>query len=200
MRFVIIGAGGIGAYYGARLLVTGHEVVFVARGEHLKALRNNGLSVSHPDFSFEGPVTAMDQRVLLAAESADAFDLIILTIKANATKAVMQALQPWLDSASTPVLSLQNGVDNEIIIASEIGSERTAGGLAVRIGGHIMHPEFRDVMAMQGKALPLHVEQEFADYLKCGRLERSWCMSSATGLPDIWNDREFLKEMKRTVT
>ena len=62
------------------------------------------------------------------------------------------------------------------------------------------YPAFRDVMVAQGKDLPLHVQQEFADYLKCGRLERSWCMPSATGLPDIWNDREFLKEMKRTVT
>ena len=140
MRFLILGAGGIGAYYGARQLVAGEEVVFVARGEHLKALSSNGLSVTHPDFNFEGAVNAMDQQTLLDTQSADAFDLIILTIKAGATQEVMQAIQPWLASAETPVLSLQNGVDNEIIIASHIGSDRTVGGLAVRIGGHIMRP------------------------------------------------------------
>ena len=140
MRFLILGAGGIGAYYGARLLTAGEEVVFVARGEHLQALCDKGLSVSHPDFTFAGPVTAMDQKALVETESVDAFDLIILTIKAGATEEVMQTLQPWLAAAGTPVLSLQNGVDNEIIIASHIGSERTVGGLAVRIGGHIIRP------------------------------------------------------------
>ena len=140
MRFLVLGAGGIGAYYGARLLAAGEEVVFVARGEHLKALGNSGLSVTHPDFNYAGPVNAMDQKVLVETQSADAFDLIILTIKAGATEEVMQALQPWLASANTPMLSLQNGVDNEIIIASHIGSDRTVGGLAVRIGGHIMRP------------------------------------------------------------
>ncbi|MET0123010.1 MAG: 2-dehydropantoate 2-reductase N-terminal domain-containing protein, partial [Candidatus Thiodiazotropha sp. 6PLUC9] len=65
MRFLILGAGGIGAYYGARLLTAGHEVVFVARGDHLTALRGNGLSVSHPEFNFDGAVDAIDQRTLL---------------------------------------------------------------------------------------------------------------------------------------
>lgn len=140
MRFLVLGAGGIGAYYGARLLAAGEEVEFVARGEHLKALCNSGLSVTHPDFTFDEPVNAMDQKTLVETQSADAFDLIILTIKAGATEEVMQGLQPWLASAGTPVLSLQNGVDNEITIASYVGSDRTVGGLAVRIGGHIMRP------------------------------------------------------------
>ncbi|MES9941914.1 MAG: 2-dehydropantoate 2-reductase [Candidatus Thiodiazotropha sp. 6PLUC2] len=140
MRFLILGAGGIGAYYGARLLTAGHEVVFVARGDHLTALRGNGLSVSHPEFNFDGAVDAIDQRALLEDCQANDFDLLILTVKAGATEAVMAELEPWLASADTAVLSLQNGVDNEIIIASHIGSERTVGGLAVRIGGHIVTP------------------------------------------------------------
>ena len=140
MRFLIIGAGGIGAYYGARLLTAGHEVTFVARGDHLAALRRNGLSVSHPEFHFDGSVEAIDQKRLVEIYDADDFDLIILTVKAGSTDEVMTALQPWLAQVQTPLLSLQNGVDNEIIIASHIGSERTVGGLAVRIGGHIISP------------------------------------------------------------
>lgn len=140
MRFLILGAGGIGGYYGARLQSAGHQVLYMARGEHLRALQNSGLTVHHPEFNFEAKVDAVDQQSLLDRYRAEEFDLLILTIKAGATEAVMQDLKSWLSGATTPVLSLQNGVDNEIAIAAHIGSERTIGGLAVRIGGHIIRP------------------------------------------------------------
>ncbi|MCG8050430.1 MAG: 2-dehydropantoate 2-reductase [Candidatus Thiodiazotropha endolucinida] len=140
MRFLILGAGGIGGYYGARLQSAGHQVLYIARGEHLKALQNSGLTVHHPEFNFEEKVDAIDQQSLLDRYRAEEFDLLILTIKAGATESVMQDLLSWLSGAATPVLSLQNGVDNEIAIAAHIGSERTIGGLAIRIGGHIIRP------------------------------------------------------------
>ena len=140
MRFLILGAGGIGGYYGARLQAAGHPVLFIARGDHLKALQQHGLSVTHPEFKFDEKVNAIDQQGLIADYRADDFDLLILAVKAGATEQLMQSLQGWLSLARTPVLSLQNGVDNEISIAAHIGSERTIGGLAVRIGGHIISP------------------------------------------------------------
>ncbi|MCG8016136.1 MAG: 2-dehydropantoate 2-reductase [Candidatus Thiodiazotropha sp. 'RUGA'] len=140
MRFLILGAGGIGGYYGARLQSAGHQVLYIARGEHLRALQNSGLSVHHAEFNFEAKVDATDQQGLLDHYRAEEFDLLILTVKAGATESVMQELKSWLSGVTTPVLSLQNGVDNEIAIAAHIGSERTIGGLAVRIGGHIIRP------------------------------------------------------------
>ncbi|MBW9256736.1 MAG: 2-dehydropantoate 2-reductase [Candidatus Thiodiazotropha sp. (ex. Lucinisca nassula)] len=140
MRFLILGAGGIGGYYGARLQAAGHQVLYIARGEHLKALQSSGLSVHHPDFNFEAKVDAIDQPGLLNHYRADDFDLLIVTVKAGATESVMRDLKSWLSGAATPVLSLQNGVDNEITIAAHIGNQRTIGGLAVRIGGHIIRP------------------------------------------------------------
>lgn len=140
MRFLILGAGGIGCYYGARLLSAGHDCVFVARGAHLAALRHNGLELRHPQFSFIAPIAAIDIEQLLARESADNFDLILLTLKAGATESLLAQLGDWLQGADTPLLSLQNGVDNEPLIADSIGNERTLGGLAVRIGGHILEP------------------------------------------------------------
>lgn len=56
-----MGAGGIGCYYGARLQVVGHEVVFVARGEHLQALRHKGLQVVHTEFHFAQAIVAEAQ-------------------------------------------------------------------------------------------------------------------------------------------
>ena len=137
MRFLIVGAGGIGCYYGARLQVAGHSVCYLARGEHLEAMQRNGLTVSHEDLSFHEGVQAIDIEYLLQHENCSQFDLIVLTIKSGATATILDQLSDWLKGCDVPILSLQNGVDNELLIAESVGTNRTLGGLAVRIGGHI---------------------------------------------------------------
>ncbi|MCE0492585.1 ketopantoate reductase family protein [Vibrio salinus] len=140
MKFAILGAGGIGCYYGARLAAAGHDVVFVARGLHLKAMQSQGLSVTQNDFSFNSNVIAVDLDTLMSEFNCEEFDLLILAAKSAATKQIMGDLSDWLSSGSTPVLSIQNGVRNEEKIAAVVGKMRTLGGLAVRIGGHIVNP------------------------------------------------------------
>lgn len=142
MHILMVGTGGIGAYYGARLQHAGHKVVFVARGTHLKAIQENGLKVTHPTLQFHQNVTIYDETELHQRHKAKDFDIIILTIKAGATAQWRTSWQEWLTApeTKTPVLSLQNGVDNERLIADTLGRERTIGGLAVRIGGHIVSP------------------------------------------------------------
>ncbi|MCP4754647.1 MAG: ketopantoate reductase family protein [Proteobacteria bacterium] len=136
----IIGAGGIGCYYGARLLNAGHKVVFVARGEHLKALQEVGLAMNHPEFRFDQPVEALSQQQFFLQTDPEQFDLVILTLKAMGTHPLLGELESWLGQSSTPLLSLQNGVDNELQLAQQLGSKRVLGGLAVRIGAHIVGP------------------------------------------------------------
>jgi 2-dehydropantoate 2-reductase len=58
MHFAIVGIGGIGGYYGARLQANGERVSFIARGAHLQALQTRGLRVGHPEWQFDAPVTA----------------------------------------------------------------------------------------------------------------------------------------------
>lgn len=140
MRFLMIGAGGIGAYYAARLQANGHELVLTARGEHLNALQARGLNVQHDEFQFAQPVTAVDHSTLLKSYQANQFDLIIISLKSGATQSLLTELKLWLADCNTPVLSLQNGVDNEAQISAFVGNNRTIGGLAVRIGGHIIGP------------------------------------------------------------
>lgn len=140
MKFLILGAGGIGCYYAARLLQAGHEVVLVARGAHLEAMASRGLQVSHPGLMYDGPVTALTLEQLVQQQHATDFDLVILAAKASATRGLIGAVQGWLQAADVPVLSIQNGVTNEGVIAELLGQQRTAGGLAVRIGGHILAP------------------------------------------------------------
>lgn len=140
MKFAMIGAGGIGCYYAARLIRAGHEVVLVARGEHLRALQTRGLTLSHPEINFQQPVTATDVNGLCQSHRADSFDLLIIASKGSTTGPILAQMQPWLSQSKVPVLSIQNGVTNEQAIADAVGLPRTIGGLAVKIGAHVIAP------------------------------------------------------------
>jgi 2-dehydropantoate 2-reductase len=140
LRLLIVGAGGIGGYYAARLLHAGHEVVLTARGAHLAALEEQGLTVQYGDEVWSFPVQSMDHSEVVARFRPDDFDVVLVTLKSTATEAMLAELGPWLYHGKVPVLSLQNGVDNEPALASLLGEHRVLGGLAVRIGGHIVQP------------------------------------------------------------
>lgn len=140
MKFLIIGAGGIGCYYGARLIEAGHQVTFVARGAHLEAMQSQGLKVEHEALEFNAAVDARAMQAVMSEHTCSDYDLIMLALKSGATRNWLETSASWLKEAETPVLSLQNGVDNEPLIADTLGTSRTLGGLAVRIGGHIIAP------------------------------------------------------------
>ncbi|MDD3343961.1 MAG: 2-dehydropantoate 2-reductase [Sulfurospirillaceae bacterium] len=139
MKFIVLGAGGVGCYYGARLLRAGHEVVFVARGEHLAQLRKEGLTLNHPKIDFNEAVTAIsieEMRVL----DLSSFDAILLTIKSTATREIAEVLKSCFESlTSIPYcISLQNGVENEDILSHYIKPCYIIGGLTRKIGAHII--------------------------------------------------------------
>jgi 2-dehydropantoate 2-reductase len=146
MHFVIIGAGGIGGYYGARLQAHGQPVTFVARGSHLQALQTRGLRVNHPEWQFDAAVRARSLEQLFQSSSLSEADLIILCTKATETETIAGRLADRLGDLSAPVLSLQNGVDNEEVLAKYLGVERVLGGLAVRIGSHLNAPGIIDAV------------------------------------------------------
>ncbi len=138
-RIAIIGVGGIGAYYVARLARSDTAVLAVARGRHLAAIRDHGLRVGHPQHPFNAKVPACDLDALLE-EDPRGFQVIVLLTKATATAALALRLAAWMDGAPTPVLSLQNGVDNEVVLADALGRERVIGGYSVRLAGHVVAP------------------------------------------------------------
>ncbi len=140
MHFVIIGAGGIGAYYGSRLLAHGQRVTLIARGEHLRAMQTRGLRVDHPEWPFDAPVTARSLEQFLAETPPAGVDWLVLCTKAMVTPSIARQLTAWRGQTPVPVLSLQNGVDNEAILAECLGKESILGGLAVRIGAHVTTP------------------------------------------------------------
>lgn len=140
MHVYILGAGGIGGYYGARLQAAGTAVTFIARGDHLQALQDAGLVVEHPDFHFSAPVQSCTLEALVAGPPAADGDVLVLCTKAMATAAMADTLAPWLADSGACVLSLQNGVDNEPLLAAALGGDRVIGGLSRRLGGHVIAP------------------------------------------------------------
>ena len=142
LNLAILGAGGIGCYYGARLASNGHHVCFITRGDHLTALRKKGLTIKHPDFEFHEVVHACDLEDFTREHEPANFDAIIVCVKATATEEIAENIKRWFKASkqSTMIISLQNGIDNESQLASALDESLIIGGLAVRIGGHIVRP------------------------------------------------------------
>ena len=124
MKIAIFGAGGVGGYFGARLAEAGAEVSVVARGAHLAAIRKDGLKVLSP----LGDAVFRPKASEEPAELGPA-DVVLFCVKLYDVESAARRLEPLL-GPETAVISLQNGVDAEDRIASAIGAEHVAGGVA----------------------------------------------------------------------
>lgn len=124
MKIAIYGTGGVGGYVGGRLAQAGADVHLIARGDHLDALRRDGLRVRsvHGDFDVDVPATDDPGEI-------GPCDFVLFTVKSFDTTDAARELQPLLGE-NTAVISLQNGVDNEEKLAAEIGQEHVMGGVA----------------------------------------------------------------------
>src|SRR6516162_5681631 len=98
MRILVMGSGGLGGYFGGLLQRTGEDVVFVARGAHLRALQADGLRVLSPDGDFSLPVRATDSR-----HGIGPVDLVLFTVKTYDLDAAGTAVRPAV-GARTAVL------------------------------------------------------------------------------------------------
>ena len=124
MKFAIFGAGGVGGYLGARLATAGHEVHLVARGDHLEALRSDGLSLQSVTGDAHVDVPATDDPAAIGP-----CDAVLLCVKAQDTREAAADLAPLLGD-DTAVVSFQNGVDNERWLAAAVGESHVVGGVA----------------------------------------------------------------------
>lgn len=123
MRIAVFGAGGVGGYFGGRLALAGNEVVFVARGAHLQAMREHGLRVTSIQGDFTvAPVEATDDPVQIGQ-----VDLIVVAVKAWQIADVAPAMRP-LVGPETTVLPLQNGLEAAAQLAEVVGDAAVLGG------------------------------------------------------------------------
>lgn len=140
MNVLVVGCGAIGSFYAERLARAGVDVSVTARSSHLKALKLHGLTVVHDgDFRLQ-PVNAFSHAELTELHLANDFDVIVIALKATHTRRFLNELGVWLRAGQTPVLSIQNGVDNERLLAEVLGEYRVWGGLSVQSGGEITSP------------------------------------------------------------
>lgn len=125
MRIAIYGTGGLGGYFGGRLAVSGEDVVFIARGAHLQALRDRGLHVEsiHGDFTVR-PVSVTDDP-----RTVGPCDVVLVTVKGWQLPQILASLAALI-GPHTVVVPLLNGVEAPSQLAESIGEAHTAAGVA----------------------------------------------------------------------
>ena len=125
MRIAVIGAGGVGGYFGAKLARAGNDVAFVARGAQLAALRTRGLRVESAGGDIAlAPVVATDDPSSLAP-----VDVVMLCVKLWDVEAAAAQAAP-LVAAGGVVIPFQNGIDAAAIVGGIVGADRVLGGVA----------------------------------------------------------------------
>jgi 2-dehydropantoate 2-reductase len=181
MRITIVGAGGVGGYFGAKLAKNGCEVGFVARGAHLAAMRRDGLRVE----SQLGEIYLPEVR---ASEDPAAFaapDYVFVCVKLWDTEAAMRAVTKVM-APQTAVLSFQNGVQKDDVLRKLVGEQAVMGGVAY-IGAGIGRPGvIRHTGTMQKLA--------FGEF-DGGRSERAAALFEACARSGI--DAEISKDVRR---
>jgi 2-dehydropantoate 2-reductase len=139
MRIAVFGTGGVGGYFGGRLAQGGEDVIFIARSDHLKAMRANGLRVDSlkGDFLIQ-PVQATDKP-----EEVGEVDAILVAVKTWQVPDAALAMRPMVGQ-NTFVVPLENGVDAPAELMAVLGEAHVLGGLCHIVSyiaepGHIRH-------------------------------------------------------------
>jgi 2-dehydropantoate 2-reductase len=138
MRIAVVGAGGIGAIYGAALAKAGNDVTFVARGAHLAAMRENGLRIEGDrGETVIRPAQATDDIAAISAQGGPV-DYVLLCVKLWDVESSGQQIRPIV-GPDTAVVPVQNGVDAHERLIPILGPEAVMGGSAF-VTGSIVKP------------------------------------------------------------
>lgn len=193
MRIAVLGAGGVGGYYGGLLARAGHEVAMLARGAHLDALRARGLEVRTPEGTFTVAVEASDDPRELGAA-----DLAIVAVKNYALQEIVPAAKLLAESGAI-VLPLLNGVEAaERLVAAGVPDGQVLGGLteisAARVGPGIVERRSafqRVVVGERAGGLSERAERIAAAFREAGADARA----SADITADLWRKLAFIATM-----
>jgi 2-dehydropantoate 2-reductase len=148
MRIAVFGTGAVGGYFGGRLAQAGEEVLFIARGKQLQALRDQGLRVE----SLKGDFLLRSVQVTDDSVQVGVVDAVIVGVKAWQVTEAAQACGP-LVGPDTFVVPLQNGVEAPDQLAAVLGAEHVLGGLCRIVSfvvalGHIRHAGMEPYVAL----------------------------------------------------
>jgi len=124
MRIAVMGAGSTGGYFGGMLVRAGNDVSLIARGDHLEAIKANGLKVVRDDEEFTVQCQATDNP-----SEVGPVDLALLCVKTYQSDDAIPLMKP-LVGPDTTVLCLQNGVDSYLAAAAVLGDSTLLPGAA----------------------------------------------------------------------
>jgi 2-dehydropantoate 2-reductase len=193
MRIAILGAGGVGGYYGGILARAGHDVALMARGAHLDAIRRDGLEVRTPEGAFTVRVAAESD-----SEALGPADLAIVAVKTYSLQEIGPAAAV-LARKGADVLPLLNGVDAaDRLIESGVPAERVLGGLteisAARVAPGVVERRssfHRVVVGERAGGLSERAERIAAAIRDAG----SDAQASAEINLDLWRKLAFIASM-----
>ncbi len=171
MRIVIMGAGGLGGYFGARLAAAGNDVAFVARGAHLAAIKQNGLRVT----SARGDLHLLDVVATDDPSTLAPADVVMIAVKLWDTETAAETVKS-LVRPGTAVVSFQNGVSKDAALTRILGREAVIGGVG-QIGVVIASP---GVIAHTGTMAKLTFGE--LDNARSARVESLLATCTAAGI------------------
>ncbi|MBI3800647.1 MAG: ketopantoate reductase family protein [Deltaproteobacteria bacterium] len=134
MKILVMGTGAVGSFYGGKLARAGHEVIFIARGETLRALQQKGLTVK----SYQGDFQLDRVQATDRPDDAGVCDLVLVCVKSYDTTDAARLLHSTV-GPDTLLISLQNGVENEELLQQALGTGIILGGMAY-IGAAMVSP------------------------------------------------------------
>jgi 2-dehydropantoate 2-reductase len=191
MKILVMGTGGIGGYYGARLLESGANVFFVARGPHLRALQTNGLQLKSVNGDFYAP------QVQASANPTDAgpVDVVMQCTKSWDLEEAAMMLKPVVHK-TTVIIPFQNGIDTIDRLAKHFDRQHLAGGIAygvVKIAapGIIDHTS-KDVHKLIFGAFPNYPEKTLRNFFELCRKTKFDVVWSESIEVDLWKKFLFI--------
>ena len=189
MKVAVMGTGGVGGYFGGLLARGGHEVTFIARGPHLKAIQERGLRVESQldgDFTASGAATG-------DTSTPGVQDLVLFTVKMHQNQQAIPAVMPLM-GPGTVVLTLQNGIDNGEQLTRVLGQEPVMIG-SVYMEGRIKAPGVvtqggpgRAVFGELGQGLSARGKSLLVKFEKAG-----WRVELAENMPGmLWKKFAYI--------
>jgi 2-dehydropantoate 2-reductase len=134
MKITVVGPGGVGGYFGARLAAAGNDVTFVARGAHMQAMQSRGLKLD----SELGALHLEPVKVAADAGEVSQADAIIFAVKMRDTESAAESLRGLVSKGAT-IYTFQNGVESAERIGRIVGPGSVVEG-AARIASNISEP------------------------------------------------------------
>ncbi len=192
MRIFIMGSGGTGAYYGAKLARSGEDVTFIARGAHLQAMQGQGLKITGLEEFHLPTVQAVSDPAGLAPA-----DVILFAVKAYDTDDAAELIRPVV-GPQTMIVPIQNGVDSYDRLGALHGHEKVVGGLC-RISAEIGAPgviklnsDFKEIVFGEMNGAPSARTAAFAAALQRAEVPHK---VSTEIVVDLWKKYTFITAM-----